>query len=192
MGLKQLLGEDLYSQVIEKLGDKKIMVDDGNFIPKKRFDEVNEAKKELSKQLADRDKQLDDLSKKVNGNEELVRELETLKAANAKTVEEYEAKIKANEFNYALDNALNSAKSKNNKALKALLDIDSIKYQDGKLEGLESQLDALKKDAGYLFELETPNNTGGLGNFGRGNSGSTGGDSTSSFIDAIRNNSIRK
>lgn len=169
MDLKQLLGEELYNQIEAKLEGKKIMIDDGNFIPKQRFNEVNEAKKELSKQLADRDKQLEDLTVKANGNEELTKELEALKATNAKTVEEYEAKIKANEFNYALDNALSGAKSKNNKALKALLDIDSIKYQDGKLEGLESQIEALKKDAGYLFDLETtPTNTGGVGNFGRG------------------------
>lgn len=169
MDLKQLLGEELYNQIEAKLDGKKIMIDDGNFIPKQRFNEVNEAKKELSKQLADRDKQLEDLTVKANGNEELTKELEALKATNAKTVEEYEAKIKANEFNYALDNALSGAKSKNNKALKALLDIDSIKYQDGKLEGLETQIEALKKDAGYLFDLETaPTNTGGVGNFGRG------------------------
>jgi hypothetical protein len=45
-----------------------------------------------------------------------------------------------------------------------------IKYQEGKLEGLQEQIEALQKDASYLFDLETtPQNTGGLGNFGRGN-----------------------
>ena len=67
--LKELLGEELYSQVTEKLGDKKIMVDDGNFIPKSRFDQVNQAKKELEVQLKDRDTQLADLSKNNKDNE---------------------------------------------------------------------------------------------------------------------------
>ena len=75
------------------------------------------------------------------------------------------------QFNFALDGALTNAKSKNNKALKALLDMNSIKYQEGKFEGLQEQIEALQKDASYLFDLETaPQNTGGLGKFGRGNS----------------------
>ena len=48
--------------------------------------------------------------------------------------------------------------------------MNSIKYQEGKLEGLQEQIEALQKDASYLFNLDTaPQNTGGLGNFGRGN-----------------------
>ena len=47
--------------------------------------------------------------------------------------------------------------------------MDNIKYQEGKLEGLQEQIEALKKDASYLFDLETaPASTGGLGSFGRG------------------------
>ena len=97
------------------------------------------------------------------------------------------------QFNFALEGALNSAKSKNNKALKALLDMNSIKYQEGKFEGLQEQIEALQKDASYLFDLETtPQNTGGLGSFGRNNQIENSGSSQSAFMDAIRNNSLRK
>lgn len=168
MDLKQLLGEELFSQVEAKLEGKKLMVDDGNFIPKSRFNEVNEAKKDLVKKLAEKDEQLTEISKKYSENEGLVKEIEELKASNAKSIEEYEAKIKANEFNYALDGALNNAKCKNVKALKALLDMDSIKYQDNKFEGLDDQLKALKESDSYLFEDVAPSNTGGVGNFARG------------------------
>lgn len=167
--LKELLGEELYSQVTEKLGDKKIMVDDGNFIPKSRFDQVNQAKKELEVQLKDRDTQLADLSKNNKDNEALLNQIKDLQALNKQTTTDYENKINQMQFDYALDGALTNAKSKNNKALKALLDMNSIKYQEGKLEGLQEQIEALQKDASYLFDLETaPANTGGLGNFGRG------------------------
>ena len=167
--LKELLGEELYSQVTEKLGDKKIMVDDGNFIPKSRFDQVNQAKKELEVQLKDRDTQLADLSKNNKDNESLLNQIKDLQALNKQTTTDYENKINQMQFDYALDGALTNAKSKNNKALKALLDMNSIKYQEGKLEGLQEQIEALQKDASYLFDLETaPANTGGLGNFGRG------------------------
>ena len=97
------------------------------------------------------------------------------------------------QFNFALEGALNSAKSKNNKALKALLDMNSIKYQEGKFEGLQEQIEALQKDASYLFDLETaPASTGGLGSFGRNNQIENSGSSQSVFMNAIRNNSLRK
>ena len=191
--LKELLGEELYSQVTEKLGDKKIMVDDGNFIPKSRFDQVNQAKKELEVQLKDRDTQLADLSKNNKDNENLLNQIKDLQALNKQTTTDYENKINQIQFDYALDGALTNAKSKNNKALKALLDMNSIKYQDGKLEGLQEQIEALQKDASYLFDLNTaPTNTGGLGSFGRNNQIENSGSSQSAFMDAIRNNSLRK
>ena len=191
--LKELLGEELYSQVTEKLGDKKIMVDDGNFIPKSRFDQVNQAKKELEVQLKDRDTQLAELSKNNKDNENLLNQIKDLQALNKQTTTDYENKINQMQFDYALDGALTNAKSKNNKALKALLDMNSIKYQEGKLEGLQEQIEALQKDASYLFDLNTaPQNTGGLGNFGRNNQIENSGSSQSAFMDAIRNNSLRK
>lgn len=191
--LKELLGEELYSQVTEKLGDKKIMVDDGNFIPKSRFDQVNQAKKELEVQLKDRDTQLADLSKNNKDNENLLNQIKDLQALNKQTTTDYENKINQMQFDYALDGALTNAKSKNNKALKALLDMNSIKYQEGKLEGLQEQIEALQKDASYLFDLDTaPQNTGGLGNFSRNNQIENSGSSQSAFMDAIRNNSLRK
>lgn len=166
--LKQILGEELFSQVEAKLEGKKIMVDDGNFIPKSRFNEVNEARKELDKKLKEKDEQLTEISKKYSENQDLVKEIEDLKASNAKAIEEYEAKLKANEFNYALDTALNGAKCRNLKSVKANLDMDSIKFENGKLEGLENQLKALKESDSYLFEDVVPANTGGVGNFARG------------------------
>ena len=41
------------------------------FIPKDRFDEVNDTKKDLEKQIRDRDEQVEDLKKQVKGNVEL-------------------------------------------------------------------------------------------------------------------------
>ena len=168
MDLKEILGEELYKQVTEKLGDKKIMIDDGNFIPKSRFNEVNEAKKELDKLLKERDVQLEQLSKNNKDSEELTKQIKDLQALNKQTADEYENKINKMQFDYALDGALTGAKCKNIKALKALLDIENIKYQDGKLEGLEDQLKTLKESDSYLFDIES--NPGSKGfNPGGGN-----------------------
>lgn len=193
MDLKELLGEDLFNQVSEKLGDKKIMIDDKNFIPKARFDEVNEAKKELEKQISDRDKQLKDLSVKAQGNEELTKQIEELQLSNKQIAKDYEDRINKMQFDNALEGALTNAKCKNTKALKALLDIDNVKLNEGKLEGLEEQLNKLKESDSYLFDLETaPVSTGGIGNFGRQENNNNNKSSQSEFMAAIKNNSLRK
>ena len=163
--LKELLGEELYSQVTEKLGDKKIMIDDGNFIPKSRFDQVNDDKKAYKSQVKKLQTDLESVSKKAGEVEGLNTVITELK----ETLEKKDKEIADREFNYSLDSALKDAKCKNTKALKALLDMDGIKYQDGKLDGLEKQLEGLKESDSYLFDLDTaPGNTGGIGNFPRG------------------------
>lgn len=54
----------------------------------------------------------------------------------------------------ALDIALAGKKAKNPKAVKALLNMDSIKLDGDKLTGLDDQLEALLKSDSYLFEGE--------------------------------------
>lgn len=59
-------------------------------------------------------------------------------------------------FNYALSAALTGAKTKNAKAVKALLDMDGLKFNDGKIVGLDEQLAQIKTDNDYLFESDEP------------------------------------
>ena len=59
-------------------------------------------------------------------------------------------------FDYALSAALTGAKAKNAKAVKALLDRDGLKFNDGKIVGLDEQLAQIKTDNDYLFESDEP------------------------------------
>ncbi|MED1607760.1 phage scaffolding protein [Cytobacillus kochii] len=151
MNLQELLGEELYNQVMEKVGDNKLaVVSDGNWIPKDKFnDKLNEIKG-LKDQITSRDKQLDDL-KKVDP-EALQQKINDLQEENNNTKTEYEGKLKKQTFDYALKDALTGAKVRNPKAAKALLDLESIKLDGDKLLGLEDQLNALKESDSYLFE----------------------------------------
>jgi hypothetical protein len=152
MDLKELLGEELYTQVAEKAGDNKIaVVSDGKWIPKDKFDEKNGELKDLKDQLAERDKQLKDLQTKAAGNEELQAEITRLQQENENTRTDYEQKLQAREFDFALESALRDAKAKNPKAVKALINMEAIKLADGKLVGLEEQLKALRESDDYLF-----------------------------------------
>src|SRR5699024_11472603 len=81
MSLKELLGEELYNQVIEKAGDNKIaIVSDGNWIPKDKFDAKNQEVKDLQGQLSDRDEQLNTL--KDVDPDKLKQEIADLQANN--------------------------------------------------------------------------------------------------------------
>ena len=154
--LREKLGEELFNQVKEALGDTKIMVDDGNFIPKSRFDEVNESKKLLEGQIKAKDKELKDLGKKFEGNEDLASELATMKANSKKMEDDYKKQIADMQLNHSMEAVFNENKVKDAKLIKALLDMDKIKLDGDKLTGLDDQITALKESHDYLFNIEQP------------------------------------
>ena len=149
--LKELLGEDLFEKVKAKLGDKKVMIDDGNFIPKARFDEVNEQKNEYKKMVDERDKQLESLKEKAKGHDDLTAKLTELEELNKNTKTEYEAKMAELKKNTAIDLFLSNQKAKNIKAVKALLDMEKVSIDGDNLIGIEEQLKSLKESDPYLF-----------------------------------------
>ncbi|MFN3092130.1 phage scaffolding protein [Bacillus pumilus] len=173
MSLKELLGDDLYAQLVEKAGDQKIdIVSNGQWFPKERFDAVNNEKKELKSQLDERDQQLSTLQKQAKGNEELQNAIEQLQEENKKVSEEYQQKLNKQAFDFAIESALRDAKAKNIKAVKANLNVDGLKLSDDKVIGLDEQLTALKESDGYLFETEneSPPGLAGRQPHGTGNS----------------------
>ena len=74
--------------------------------------------------------------------------------------EEAQAKAKADmeklQFDHALEKALTSAKAKNTKAVKALLDLEGLKFKDDEIIGLKDQLEKVKEENDYLFEADEP------------------------------------
>lgn len=174
--LKEILGES-FNQIPEDIRKKYEnieLVDSSNYIPKERFDQVNNDKKEYKKQLDERDKQLNDLQGKVKDNEELTKEIDNLKATNTKTTTEYEEKIKKLQFDTVLNSALKGANAKDAKLIRALLDETKLTVDGENVIGLKEQLDAIKKERDYLFEKEVK----GTGSFVSGGGDPTPGNST--------------
>jgi hypothetical protein len=157
--LKELLGEELFKQVVEKLGDNKFVFGEADtFIPKSRFDEVNNEKKELKTLLGVRDTQYTELQTKFKSNDELAKELENFKTLNGKAEQEFNTKLSQVKFEYELKTALSNANVRNLKATKALLDLDKIKLNEtgDKLVGLDEQIKTLQESDGYLFQSKEP------------------------------------
>lgn len=135
--LKEILGEELYNQVIEKVGDTPISLGEGK-IPMDRFNEVNNKKKELEEKV-------DLLEADLRA---LKEDSDTL--LSAKT--ELEEELKTTKFNNAIDTTLAKTGAKNTKTIKALLDMSKVVEGEEGITGLEEQLNALKQSDPYLFK----------------------------------------
>ena len=80
--------EEQAAKVLEKAAEEQ-----KGFIPRERFNEVNEAKKSLDAQLKERDKQLKDLQSKAGDNEELKKQIASLQEQNKAAAKEYKASL---------------------------------------------------------------------------------------------------
>ena len=126
------------------------------YIPKARFDEVNNEKKKLELDVRDRDGQLETLKNSTGDVEAMKKQIETLQADNKAKDEAHAAEIKQLKIDSAVDAALGDAKAKNKVAVKALLkDLDKAELaDDGSIKGLAEQIAALQKSDSYLFDAK--------------------------------------
>lgn len=130
------------------------------FKPAKDFNEVNEKLKTANKEI--------ETLKTTNTN--IQTEYDNFKKG-AISQADYEAKKKEIEANSKaeiekvrldskIDLAINNAKAKNVKSVKANLDLDKIKLDGDKLLGFDDQIEALKKSDAYLFDIDNTVNNG--------------------------------
>lgn len=129
------------------------------FIPKSRFDEVNEAKKQLEKDVASRDAQLETLKNSTGDVESMKKQITELQTQNATDKANYEAQLKKLQIENAVEKALIGAKAKNIKAVKALLDLENAELDGETIKGLDEQLKKLQEseDSKFLFDVQSSN-----------------------------------
>lgn len=66
-------------------------------------------------------------------------------------VKDHEAKLADMAFDRKIEDIIAAAKGKSAKAIKALLDIDTLKASKNQDADIKAAMDALQKDSGYLF-----------------------------------------
>lgn len=130
------------------------------YIPKARFDEVNNDKKKLELDVRERDQQLETLKNSTGDIEEMKKTIETLQVDNKTKDEAHAAEIKQLKLDAAVESAIINAKGKNAKAIRALLELDIEKVEftdDGKVKGLDEQIKSLTEadDSKFLFDTST-------------------------------------
>jgi len=164
--LKELLGEDLYDQVKERIGTTEITVvdPDNPMVPKRRLDEVILERNRYKDLAAEHENQLNDLKVGLKDNDSLKAQIADLLAKNSKASEEYEAHLKEQRYSFAIERAVGKADARNIKAVIALLDKSKISLDGENLLGFDAQIAALKESDPYLFGVElkgrTPEGTG--------------------------------
>ena len=127
------------------------------WVPKHRFDEVNEAKKQLEADLKERDKQLAELKKAAGDNEELRKQIEQLQKQNKEAAEQYEAKIRDLAVTTAIKLAV-AGQVHDPDLVATLLDKSKIELDEsGNVKaGLDEQIKALREAKSFLFIEQKP------------------------------------
>lgn len=143
---------------LEKDTIDRIMTENGNDVnaSKADYDTLKQQFDAQARQIADRDKQLEDLKKASGENEALVQQIATLQAENKATKDKYEADMKALKLSTAIKLVVGSS-AHDADLVAGLFDREKlILGEDGKVTGLEEQLKAIRKEKAFLFKEEKP------------------------------------
>lgn len=176
IGLSEDLAEKVATMSAEELK---------GFIPKTRFDEVNEAKKNAEALLKERDTQIATLSKNSELTDGLKKQISDLEEANKKSVADYEERIKTMKLDSAISEKLTGTQYKDLLAPK----VDKTKLiinADGSISGLDEQINGLRESYKDLFT----NSVSGRGEVKKALSGTSGNVETETLNKVVNDTSL--
>ena len=118
-------------------------------VPKEQYNTLAETKKKLDEGIAERDKQLEEL-KKIDA-EGLKAEIERLQQENKAATEKYEAELKDIQLANAIKLAVAGKVHDEDIVSQLIKKDDLVLSEDGKVIGLDEQINSLKETKGFLF-----------------------------------------
>lgn len=151
--LKELLGEELYNSLVAKLGNTKLVIDDGKLIPKHRLDEVLTEKKTLEDAVAKHESDLKTLKEQAVGNDKLLAKITTLEAerdtAKSEALKTQTYTKKAFALNVDLFEA-GVTSERGRKLLAKEFDIDKLELtDDGKVKNFAESFKPIREDKAF-------------------------------------------
>lgn len=162
MTREELKNLGLSDEIIEKIAEdyEKNYIDKskGDMIPKSRLDEVISERDAAREQVTERDKQLTELKKQIEGGDitQLQDTIIKLQQDNKTAAENYAKELKRIKTDNYVDKMLTTAEAKNTIAVRALLAEFLSKNElgeDGTIKGLDAEIEKLKtaEDSCFMF-----------------------------------------
>lgn len=143
-----------------KVGDQMLPDDIVDAIMAENGRDIEAAKKPF----ADYDtvkSQLSEAQKTIKGFQDQGADIEAVRKSAKdwedkynQAIADHNRKMADMAFDHALDAAITGAKGKSAKAIRALLDVDTLKGSKNQEADIKAALEGLKKDSGYLFDDE--------------------------------------
>lgn len=162
MKKEEIIALGIDAELAQKVADASAEELKG-YVPKARFDEVNEAKKKAEEMISERDNQLEKLKKSAGDNEELKNQIAELQKNNAATIKQHEAEMKQLRRDGIDTQVIMAAGAKNAKTVAALFDpLDDNLDEDAYRAARQKQVDTIKKDNDYLFTVPTQPQVSGV------------------------------
>lgn len=164
--LKELLGEELFKQIKEKLNGKKLLLDDGNMVDKKDWiprSVYNEDKNKLRAQLEERTTDIEALKTQLadsNGQPEKLAEIQRQMTDNESKYKERDKSAKLElvetQKRFAIELALKDASCMHSELLVSKVSLDSVAEVEGKWVVHAAAIDGLKEKYKENFGTFTP------------------------------------
>ncbi len=164
MTKEELIALGLTDQQADKVLKAHKDAINNQYVPKHRFDEVNEENKTGKQTIASLNKQIEDLGSFKGTNEELTKQIETLTQQNAENQKQHDLKIAELKKTNAVELACMSYEHAPHDIEMLLREMDLAKISvnsDGKLNGFKEQADHIYEAKPFLFKSDS--NSGRFG-----------------------------
>lgn len=174
-----LAGLDNATEIENKINDAlkeagcKIFVDDGKeniYVPKTRLDSKISELKNSNDKIKELNTQIGTLKDELKGTEGASEKIKVLEDSIAN----YDKTVKEMQLNNAVKDMALEFKAKDNTGKDILAFLDKSKITvgtNGEVTGIKEQVESLKKEKSYLFEIEEQQNKCGFNFFGTGSPG---------------------
>jgi len=166
--LKKLLGDELFATVAAKLGDTKLLLDDGSYVAKKDLDDAvaqRDAFKGQVEETGTKMKELEGKLKDIPNTEKLQSEIQALQEGKTKA----EAAAADISLNSAIKLAAVKAKANDAADILAFIDKTTLTVEGEDVKGLDEAIKGMQESKPYLFAEQKEQTGGGANPAGGGN-----------------------
>lgn len=154
--LVDIVGKEVYDGLSEEIkkeyAEKELIINDGTYIPKAKFDSLNETKKDLENQLKETNDKMQELSKV--DTEDLKQQIVDLQKKYEEDTKALNSKYEAREYDIKLNDYTKDLKFSSNSAKKSFmsdLKAKELKFEEDKLVGFDDFVNSYKESDPTAF-----------------------------------------